>query len=746
MNNREVSVGHVEHGRALKEHHDNGIVHYYPSFKDEQDDDEIDLRELWNTLLRRKGLIIAVALSVFLITALATILMTPIYRSSVTVQINPEDSGRVLQYDVASQEQSFNAKDFYQTQYELLKSKALANQVIDELNLESYLGGAKLAKPFFEETLESITGWFSDIKGEDESETVPVILGEASLADKFLTDLTVEPVKNSRIVTIHYESKNPQLATSVANTVAEKYIRMNLDRRVDAASYAEKFLKEQLVQAKSKLQESEAELVKYAKLKDIISTDDKQTLDSQTITELNKALTEARKKRIEVESNYEQLKSASSLTRIQENTVVQELKKTKARMEGDYQQKLGIYKPAYPEMLQLKQQINEIEQQIKNEISNETNALKADYLAAKDKEKELESELNKQKELFLILKDKSIKYNTLSREVETNRELYKGLLQRLKEVGVAGSVGTNNITVVDRATLPTGKFKPNTKLNLALGLVLGLFVGVVAAFLLEFIHNTVTTAGEIESLLNTTVLGTIPREKNTKNLAMLAAHDPQSALSESLRSLRTHLIFSTSHGLPKSLSITSAMPSEGKSSVISNLAISLCQAGKSVLLIDCDLRKPVQHKQFKLDNTIGMSDYLTGQKSEDQITQPTEVDGLFVIPSGPIPPTPVELLSGDRFSELLKKAHERFDIVLVDSPPIIGLSDALVIAQQVEVTLFTVAFNQTRKDAIRETYKRMKQSGANIVGAVFSKVKQSSGGSYAYYYYYQDDKKKLTKS
>lgn len=738
----------------------NDLVHSYPAYDaHREEDDEIDLRELWQIVSRRKGTIISLAFLIFIIVSLLTLLQTPVYRSSATIQVNPEDSGQVLQYDVATQGTSpALTKDFYQTQYELLKSKSLARDVIDELALESYLKGDELVKPFWQESADEGKSWLKSmissltVGSENENllseKTTLSELALPPLENLFLENLTVQPVKNSRIVTVHYDSTDPQLSTLIANTLAEKYIDMNLDKRVESATYAEKFLKEQLIQAKSKLQESEADLVRYAKEKDIINTDDKQTLDSQTIIALNKALTEAEKGRIELESKYKQLKSAKSITRVQENVVIQTLKETKAKLQSEYQEKLGIYKPAYPTMIQLKQRISEIDTQINDEMNSEIDALKADYLAAQQEENEIRQKLAQQKQDFLMLKDKSIQYNTLSREVETNRELYEGLLQRLKEVGVAGSIGSNNITIVDRASIPFTKHKPNTKLNMMLGLVLGLFTGVVAAFLLEFINNTVKSSSDIENLLKTSTLGLIPVEKKIKSKPLFVANEPQSALAEAYRSLRTNLQFSTSSGLPRSLQITSAMPSEGKSSATSNLGTILANSGKTVLIIDCDLRKPSQHKNFKLDNSVGVSNYLTNQSNFEEMIKDCAVSNLFIITSGPIPPTPVELLSSENMDLLMEQAYEKFDIVLLDSPPVIGISDALVLAQHAEATLFTIAYNQTKKDNILASFKRLQQSGSNIIGGLFTKVKSSSNSDYASYYYYygNENTKKLRNS
>jgi capsular exopolysaccharide synthesis family protein len=744
MSNKELSEkkeGFLQEPRTETE-----LIHSYPAYDVYQDDDdEIDLREVWQVIKRRKGTILSVAMLIFIAVALVTLLTPPTYRASVKIQINPEEATQVVNYDVqAKRVKTRNAKwFFYQTHYELLKSKALVRDVIDELDMEKELVGDGLAKPFWADNVESGKNWFYALLGRslDEQSTD---VGDKSPETIFLEDLTVEPVNNSRIVNVYYASKSAPTSMMVVNTLAEKYIEMNLRSRIEAASYAEDFLNEQLTQAKSQLQESEAELIAYIKQKDIINIGKVGTLDSKNVAELNQALGEAKRSRIEIETVYDQLKQSKSITRLQKNKVINALRETKAKLQGEYQEKLGVYKPAFPSMVQLQKRIKGIEAQIQQEINREVAALEADYLAAKQKENKLKSELGKQKETFLSVQDDGIQYKTLSREVETNRELYQGLLERLKEVGVAGSIGSNNITIVDRATVPFEQYKPNIKLNLVVGGAIGVFIGMVIAFLLEFFDNRVRTTIELENLLKVGTLGIIPLEKNTKYLPSLAATDPHSAGAEAYRSLRTNLQFSTSHGLPKSLLITSAMPSEGKSSVASNLAISLSQNGKSVLLIDCDLRKPVLHKSFSIDNRIGLSGFLTGQNNDEEIIHHTDVDNLFLIPSGPIPPTPVELLAGDYLSELLEKAYEQFDIVIIDSPPVIGISDALILAQKAEATLFTVACNQTKKPNIQETFRRLCSTRANILGSVFTKVKQTNKDHSYYYYYHDDNKKRLS--
>lgn len=712
---------------------------------DEQDNDEIDLRELWAVLKRRQGTIALIAAVIFIGTLIATLMMTPIYRASVTLQINTEEK-KVLNFGVeAGDTRPVDTKDFYQTQYELLKSRTLARMTIDDLSLESSLKGEQLAKPFFSETLDGIKKSIYGEENKDENTAEPGKLGEYPVEDKFLKNLTVAPVKNSQIVMVSYDHEDPQMATTITNSLAENFIKMNLGRRKDAASYAENFLKNELADAKSKLEESEAKLVKFAKKETIIRLDDEKqgSLTSQKMGDLNTALTEAEKERITAESKFKQAQTAGA-SKTLDNPTIQELKRNLAKLQGDYQEKLQIYKPGYPIMAQMQNQITELQAQIDQEIgrinSTITGSLQGDYLAAKQKEDALRAKLDKQQNELLTLRDKSIGYNTLQREVETNRNMYEGLLQRIKEIGVAGGIGTNNISVVDPALVPYKKFKPNTKLNLALGLVLGLFLGTVVAFLIEFIDDRVKSSSDLERLLGLPLLGVTPalKDKNTHviDYSMASFKQPTSAIAESFRSLRTNLLFATRDGLPRSLNITSSLPSEAKSSTCINLATVLAQSGKRVLLVDADLRKPTTHQCFKLDNSVGFSSYLTHQADAAEVIQPTPIEGVSVITAGPLSPNPVELLSSERLRELFALVPEQFDIVILDSSPTIDLSDALLISNRVSATILVAAFAQSKKRALLNSIKRLRHAQANVIGMIFTKVKGSDGSGYGYDYNY----------
>ncbi|SEA74119.1 capsular exopolysaccharide family [Thiothrix caldifontis] len=744
-------------------------THYdAPNRNDDSDDDEIDLRELWSVIKRRKGTIALIFVLVTMISLLVTLSMTPIYRAGVTLEINTEEK-RVLDYDVEAGSQGpTDSKDFYQTQYELLKSRSLADRVIDRMKLESRLKGEELEKPFYADTLTTVKSWFNfsgNTTGDNpdsldsSTPTMASKLGERPLSSIFLNNVTVAPVKNSKIVTVHYDDPDPEMAALVANALADNYIDMNLERRAGSTDYAKKFLEEQLAQTKSKLEESESKLVQYAKEKSIFNTDDKTSLVSQKLQGLSAALTEAEKERIATESEFKQAQASKSLNRVQSSSVIQQLKTSKAKLQADYQEKLQIYKPDYPLMQQLQQQISELDQEIQRESSLEKStaqsALQSDYMAAKQKEAQLKAEVEKYKLELLSSQDKSIGYNTLQREVETNRQLYEGLLQRVKEVNVAGLANTNNISIVDSALVPYAVHKPNTRLNLALGAVLGLFLGAVVAFMLEFLDDRIKSTEDLEKVLSLPVLGVAPtagKDGKQNNYALMTVEKPTSAVAEAFRSLRTNLMFATRAGAPRVMNVTSCDASEGKSSTAINLATAFAQAGKRVLLIDADLRKPTLHKHFKLDNSKGLSHYLIGQENLHDITQASFIPEVYIIPSGPLTPNPVELLSSERLGELVAFADApecTFDIIIIDSPPVLGLADALVIGNRTHATLLVAAWNQSRKRPVQAAFQRLRQARNNVIGVVMTKAKGNTSGAYYnydYYYTYGDKKALASKS
>jgi len=708
----------------------------------ETDEDVIDLRAYWAILVRRRWTIFTIVCIAIVTALLASFLATPIYRSGVLLQIEQE-SGKVVDYESVTPENVGDTKDFYQTQYELLQSRTLARRVIDQLGLRTSPTFAPDSESsYVHDSLAALKSMLSGgDSGTDEEKG-------RDFETLFLEKLIVTPVKNSRLVRVEFESPDPQEAAAVANAVAENYVNTTLERRYEASSYAKTFLEERIQQVRANLEDSERRLIDYAKEREIINLDDKLDIQMNLLKDMSKEQVTAESERIAAEAEYQQIaKSGSGMTAgALESPVIQTLKERQAELTAQYQDKLKIFKPGYPEMQQIQQRIAEIERQIAAESATIGAAARSTYEAKLQQEAKITARINEIKSEILALQDRSTDYQTLKREVDTNRQLYDGLLQRMKEVGVVAGIGTNNISIVDAAEIPLEKYKPNLKKNLAIAIALGLFGGIALAFLLETLDDSVKSTDEVERRIGAPVLSLIPWMSSAKadtpdslNYALLPFRDPKSALAEAYRSLRTSLIFATSEGAPRILHFTSSGPGEGKTTSACATAITFAQSGSKVLLIDCDLRNPSLQKVFRLPNSEGLTNYLTGKMEPAQIAKPTEVTRLFVVTSGPLPPNPVELLSGARIMDMLQIASERFDYVIIDGPPVIGLADALILANLARATLFVVESAGTRAGALEGSVKRLRAANANILGAVFVKHGRAGEGygyGYGYDYHY----------
>ncbi len=698
------------------------------------DDDTIDLRRYWEIIVKRRWTVLTFFLIVVVAIMTATFLMTKIYRSSLTLQIDQQESKVTQIQDVTPTETAAGSKDFYQTQYELLQSRTLAERVIDQLNLSE--NPLFVRKP---SGLASLLDLFhgSDDKGDSAGDK------QTQMVNAFLKQLTIEPVRNSRLVKIEFDSPDPQLSARITNAISQAFINLSLERRMDASSFAKTFLQDRLQQMKVKLEDSETKLNEYARAQEIVRTDDKQGgPDAQVLQEFTTALAKAQEDRIRAQTIYAQIKEATSggLGAILDNPVIQEYKTRKAKLETEYQENLRIFKPSYPKMLQLEGQIAEMQAKIYEEIAQVRAAAKANYDATMAQEAMFTQKLMEAKKTVLGLQDRSIQYNILRREVDTNRSLYDGLLQRLKEVGVAGGIGVNNITIVDKAEVPLKQYKPNVLLNALVALFLGLFGGVGLALLFEHLDDTIKQPDDLEKLLGLPVLGIVPLVRNADDDLVISQNaDPRSAFAEAHRSVRTALQFSTPQGTPKVLMITSASMGEGKSTTALSLAIHFAQAGKTVLLIDADLRKASLHKKLNLANDIGLTNYLAGDAKPIEITKACMVPKVFVMPSGPLPPNPADLLGSTKMVSLLNLAAEKFDQVIIDGPPVLGLADAPLLGSVADATVLVVEAGATNRGFARNAAKRLRSTRSVLIGGILTKL-DPRGNAYGYYHnfaYYQ---------
>lgn len=726
----------------------NGSYPNYPQFDVVADDGGFDFYRYLRILTKYKNLIAGFVITALAIAATVTYLITPTYRATVSIQVDREAMKVVKLDNPQPDDVAVGGAEFYQTQYELLASRSLAERVVSNSGLINNQSFNAPATSLTQMILGLLTGNHST----DANAALSPDEKQRLVTDQLLRDLIIAPVRGSKIVHLSIDHSNREIAQRLANNYAEAFIADNLDRRFDATSYARKFLEDRLQQLKVKLEDSERLLVKYAQDQGIINVDDNKSLSASDMVDINTKLAEARSDRIKKELLWKQAQSTKGLglKEILDSPSIQENLKLRAQLEGDYQLKLATFKPSFPTMLELQNKIIEINRHLLADADAVKQSIHASYMTAKSDEEQLQTMLEQSKAQVVDMRGRSIQYNILKREVDTNRTLYDGLLQRYKEIGVAGGVGTNNISIVDKAPLPRFPRSPIVWLNLLVALIIGLLIGCLVALGLDYLDDSFKAPEDIERELGVTVIGVIPKTQLGTDIDTELA-DSRSAISESYRSLRTGLQFSTSEGLPRTLLLTSSKPGEGKTTTSVNLARMLAGIGLRVLLIDGDLRKARLHKVMNATNEIGLSNYLTGAKTAEEVVQATSNEKLLIMTSGPLPPNPAELLAGGKFAALLSLAAESFDMVLIDGPPIMGLADAPIISNFVHSTVVVVAANDTRRNVLRASLRRLKQSRANMIGAILNKFDvKLTGYGYGYgygeyeYYSYGQDLKSLT--
>lgn len=666
---------------------------------------------------------------------------TPIYQATVTIQIDRQ-AQKVVKFD-APQDQDTWGGDFrfYKTQYDLLQSRSLTERVASDLDLGAASDFLHPSSTSAWGKLRSLMFPSGDRKADDKGNPESRKAVAASIVQ---SGLSVTPVRDSNLVRISFDSPSPEWAQRIANGVADSYLSSNLERRYGATAYARNFLKERLEELKLKLEESEKALVAYAEKKQLITAagdreGSKQSLAESDLAALNGALQKIVTDRINAQQLWEQANKANGLglPQILDDKAIQMLLQQRAALMSEYQNKLSMFTPAYPDMRKLKAQIDQINQEIKSASDVIKESLKSRYEAALQQEVMLKNQMEEIKKGVLTTRDKEIQYNILKREADTNRTLYDGLLQQYKDAGVAGAVSTNNVAVIDRAQLPGGPFKPNLQKNLFTSLVVGLLAAGIAIVLLEILDDTFKSPEEIEEQTGLSVLGIIPSSE--ENILADISGSSNRPFGEALRSLRTALQFSTDEGAPKSILVTSSRPSEGKSTTSLALAINFAQLGMKVLLIDADLRNPSQHRNLKRNNGIGLSNFLAGGATAGSIFQQTDVEGLYFMSSGPLPPNPAELLAGPKMISLLSLASEKVDTVIIDAPPVMGLADAPLLASMASGTLLVIAPRDTRRGMVMAALKRLHFARARMIGAVMNKCELRPGygyGGYGYGYGY----------
>ena len=706
------------------------------------------LREYLRVLIKRKWLVITCIVGIFTVVAIASLRQTPIYEAAGQIVVNKADSNLVMFKD------SMPAFDYYDptdldTEVRILQSDLLALQVIRQLNLDKLPQYGGHGEPKEQNLVADPL--------QNDSARVSSLLGA------FKGGLRVVLIPNTRLIEIHYVSTDPQLAANIVNTLAATYVEQNFKTKFESTMQASDWLSKQLVDLQMKVETSQEKLVQYQKQHEILGNDEKQNITTEKLDELNRELTGAESDRMGKEAVYRQTQSSDpEVVRaaiIADSAgaggfhLVDGLRQQQATLKIQIAELSTQFGPSYPKVAQLNSELKETDRQLQSEIDKAVDHLRGQYMAALQRENMLRDSFEKQKQEANKLNESAIEYSLLKREVESNRTLYEGLLEKLKEAGVTAGLRSNNFRITNPARVPQSPIEPNIPRNLAFALVLGVISGVGLAFLLENMDNTVRTPEQAQALAALPSLGMIPlgskssgHNSAVSRLALTSSKEavemvtqvrPQSQMAESYRALRTSLLLSNLGAPPKVIMVTSARPQEGKTTTSINTAIVLAQKGVRVLLIDADLRRPSIHKTLGMGPRSGLSNVLTGSANVQQaISQSTILPNLWILPAGTPPPNPAELLASSNMKDLIDGLRDQYDHIVIDTPPTLSVTDAVVLSSRADATILVIRSGQTTKQALRRARDILMQVNAHVAGILLNAVDLTSP-DYYYYYEYQ---------
>jgi polysaccharide biosynthesis transport protein len=720
-----------------------------------EDPQENNFIEYWRVLVKHRWAMLACMLTILTIVAIGTWNATPIYRAKIKIQIDPELTNILPFKDTNEDGRNYaQSQEYLLTQFDILKSESLAERVIHKLNLTND------SRFLPEKRDSSISGRLAvvfHLKDEGSEDR------EEMLVRSFGENLSLDPVRNSRVVAVNFDAVDPYLAAEIANAIACEYIQMNFEAKYKATISASEFLDKQMMALKAKVEKSEEDLVGFSQEHDIYAISDKDNVILQKLADLNSALTSAQAERIQKESLWKTVERSwpKKFPSALGTPIIKELETNLAAVKLQHAKLSARFKPGWPELDQLTEQVAEAEKMLAAERQRVIDNVETEYQAAIQRERLLTEALNTQKLEISLFNQNSIQYNILKRQIETDKQIYEGVLQRVKEAGVSAGLKSNNISVVDPAKPPRTPYKPRKFLNLSLAFALGLFFSVGLAFFIEHLDSSINSPEDIERFTKLSFLGAIPSiasyqvvlrrtlpvaqgnglslRMNSKAIEMIAHYDPQSLISEMFRNLRTSILLSSGTSRPpRIIMVTSSQMSEGKTTTAINIAITLAQAGKSVILMDCDMRKPRLHRIFGLDNKNGMSTYLSANCELTSVIQTTEVPGLFAITSGHIPPNPAELIGSPRMEQGLSSLAEDFDYVVIDTPPILSVTDSRIIAAMVDGVLLVIKSGETPREAVRRATRSLEDINAHIIGTLLNNLNLRSAENYYYskYSYY----------
>ncbi len=697
-------------------------------------EESVHLRDYWQVLKKRHWWVWGVLAGMVVVTLLVILLMPPIYKVTTTLQII-QDNPSALMGDKADPLGAITGSSeldrFYETQYAILQSPAMAYGLIDALNLKEHPSYQKMVK--------------------DNPSDPPEVIRQ-KYAQSLLDYLSVDPIKKSFLVNISYKSTDKELARRIPEAIHKEYVKLAMSTRQQSYSMLREWLDNELTRLGKKLEISERLVYEDGQKKDFLALEAPEVnVMIQKYIEVSKLLTTAQAERAGKEAIYRQIQEkGADAPFITNNPLIQQLRQQLIALEAQVSGDNKIFGSNYPELKATATKMTELRQRLNQEVKRLTTSVKADYEAARRAENLLQKEFELQKSRVIDLQNDLVHHHILKRDLQTNQALYEGLLARMKEASVASTMVPSNVSVINPAEAPYEPWLPKPLLFMVLAVVLGTMGGVGTAFFVEYLDRSIKSTEELEKVCRIPVLGMVPFEDGNSNrlgsqvqeaVGLIPYHQPTSLVSEAISHIRSTILMSISDSPPQSIVVTSANPSEGKSTLAAQVAIALARLDRKVLLIDADLRKPTIHKIFSLPLRPGLTSYLTGNGPLEDIIHATDIANLYVLCAGPMPPNPNELLSSKAFRALLSQFRQEYQHIIIDTPPIIGFADSRTIAGFTDGAVLAFKHHNTTREEGRLAVHLLSQSNCRILGGVLTMAKKNRlqfGGYQSYYKKYQN--------
>lgn len=731
---------------------------------DQETTEQIDIRDYLRVILKRRWAVITVFTVVVVSVIIHAFTAMPVYKATSRLIIDKENPNVMSIQEVMAVDAS--GTDYYQTQYKIVESRNVARAVIKRLNLaeseefvpnprNSLLGSLKHSAKKTTTAIKKVSAALFRTHRNSDSQSLKEHDPDYRLVSVFIDRIKVEPIRNSRLVDVSFEAKDPVLAARIANTLAQAYIEKNLETKLKAVKGAVRWLHNRIETEREKVEKSEQSLLAYKEKHNIVTdfTSDVEKITAQKLAQLNTQVVEAESVRVEAETRYKQALALEgtpdmldSIPEVLKNELIQQIKSMEVELYKRISELSKKYGQKHPQMVAIQAELKTLQKRKTYEVKRVVNSLRNEYRVAQARERSLKAALAKQKKESLDLNQKAIEYGVLQREVESARQMYQLLINRFKETSLTEDMKTGNIRILDRAEVPKSPVRPRKQRNVLLAVIFGLIGGLGLTFFLEYLDNTIKDPEDIKRYLNIPYLGPVPVFATGDNPDEGAASEmvvldlPKSTASEAYRGIRTSILFSSAESEPQVIMVSSAGPQEGKTVTSSNLAITMAQSGSKVVLLDCDMRRPKLNKLFGISRNRGMTNLLVEKADLKPMIFNTSIPNLQVIPSGPIPPNPSEILGSNRMAELIKVLRKNYTRIVIDTPPITAVTDAAVLAKLVDGVVMVIRANSTVRDVAKNGLNQLKNVGAHLLGVVLNGVDMGRGSYYYYqYYYYGDD-------